>query len=871
MKKQKLLLHIILIFIFSIIILNNNCFASSFDYINSSQKAGANATVVFESGDVTGDNNINIRDIIITRKYIANPNKWNLTETEKKKADVDGNTIVNIRDIIKIRKYIAAKSSSTIATKHPDWLNLYKITTSSITVTTNPSKTTYKKGESLNLSGGIVTVRYSDNTSSTISLDSSQVTVTGYNSSNLGEQTLTVKYLGETTTFKVTVTSNEKFDISSNTLNNGSVILAGDIFKMYIDINITNYNVDTNQIRILNPDEISLSGAIVKSSSTVEKGGATTSNFNVTISGNRIIISAKTSAKINEIGYLVVELKEGFLTASGYSSTPTHYTYYVASLNASTKLSNSKVSLTTTVGVHNSFYIKNYYYGDVDKKYNQNISTTGKTASTTNEYTYTDLSNASHKITVEIEFYIDKNNKTYTKSGMISKTFSVSSNSNDVEIHYIDLGNGSTQDAIFLKIPDGNSYKTMLIDAGRLETVDTLDKYLRKDNNLVSVTKTENGNLNCVHIDYLLLTHFDGDHYGGLISTEKNGTFVSSLTGITYNADNGYNQNRTTNKLNNQQMFYDFSNVILPCNYKDVVENIIATYKNKDEDKDKENKLRALCNYAEDKKSEKTLVKVTAGNVLQIDNVTFNIFNPYPTENVPLEWLGDYYKGNQYFRNQEWVCKKEGSEREENNIVIYNDSKNAKGVTRLAQTCTNNSSVVTKLIVGSGKTLLAGDLTFYGEEILLGKIPEELKKNGNNGLAINEIKEKTPYTNYINLVKDLSSKENITEGQLDQKYHLSRFTAKDLSANILKKGHHYYWNSTSTEFLENVQPSKVIVTNVKSTKYPSDFKNCVLYDSLIYRLEDYFDIPNSNSWYNCIYGTNTNKIISYSNGTLKNP
>lgn len=868
MKKQKLLLHIILIFIFSIIILNNTCFASSFDYINSSQKAGANATVVFESGDVTGDNNINIRDIIKTRKYIANPNKWNLTETEKKKADVDGNTIVNIRDIITIRKYIVAKSNSTIAAKHPKWLELYKITTSSIAVTTSPTKTTYKKGESLNLSGGIITVKYSDNSTSQVPLNSSQVTVTGYNSANLGEQTLTVKYLGETTTFKVTVTSNEKFDISSNTLNNGSVILAGDIFEMYIDINITNYNVNTNQIRILNPDEISLSGAIVKSSSTVEKGGATTSDFNVTISGNRIKISAKTSNNINKIGYLVVELKKGFLTASGYTSTPTHYTYYVASLNASTKLSNSKVSLTTTVGVHNSFYIKNYYYGDVDKTYTQNISTTGKTASTTNEYSYTNLSNASHKITVEIEFYIDEdNNTTYTKSGMISKTFSVSSNNNDVEIHYIDLGNGTTQDAIFLKIPDKNSYKTMLIDAGRLKTVDALDKYLRKDNNLVSVTKTQSGNLNCVHIDYLLLTHFDGDHYGGLIGTENDdGTLAaSSLTGITYDANKGYREHRTTNKLNNQQMFYYFSNVILQCNYKDIVKDIIAT----DEDEIRKNKLQALCSYAEYKKGEGKLIRATAGNVLQIDNVTFNIFNPYPTENVPLEWLGDYYKGTQYFRNQEWVCKEKESERVENNKFIYNDNNNAKGVKRLAQTCTNNSSVVTKLIVGSGKTLLAGDLTFYGEEILLGKIPEEL--NRNNGLAINEIKEKKPYTNYINLVKDLSSKENITEGQLDQKYHLSRFTAKDLSANILKKGHHYYWNSTSTEFLNNVKPSKVIVTNVKSTKYPSDFKNCVKYDSLIYRLTNYFNISSSNSWSNYIYGTNTNKIISYSNGTLKNP
>ena len=846
--KKNLLLFNILLFIFSIIILNSNCFASSFDYINSSQKAGANATVVFESGDVTGDNNINIRDIIITRKYIANPNKWNLTETEKKKADVDGNTIVNIRDIIKIRKYIAAKSSSTIATKHPDWLNLYKITTSSITVTTNPSKTTYKKGESLNLSGGIVTVRYSDNTSSTISLDSSQVTVTGYNSSNLGEQTLTVKYLGETTTFKVTVYTDAKYEISNNNFNNGDVILAGTKFEMYVDINIDNYQINTSKIAIKNPDEISLSGAVVSSSNPSEKGGATISDFNVTTSGKRVTISVQTYDEINKLGYIIIDLQEGFITSNSYTSESIRCTYYVASLNASTKLSNSKVSLTTTIGVHNSFYIKNYYYGNIDTTYTKNISSTGVSSSTTNEFTYTNLSNSSHKVTVEIIFYIDKNNQTYEKRGMISKTFNVSSNNNDVEIHYIDLGNGTTQDAIFLKIPYGNSYKTMLIDSGRLETVDALDKYLRKDNNLVSATKTQSGNFDYVHIDYLLITHFDGDHYGGLISTQKNGTFVSSLTGITYDESNGYKENRATNKLNNQQMFYYFSNVILQCNYKDMITT---------------NELKTICSYAE----KRNLIKATAGNVLQIGNVSFNIFNPYPTENVPLEWLGDYYKGTQYFRDSDWICSEEGSSRKENNQTIFN--ANGKGLTRIAQTQNNNASIVTKLIVGNGKTLLTGDLTFYGEEILLGKIPEEL--NGNNGLEINENNPPKTATNYINLVEDLLTKDNLSVAQLETTYHLSRFTAKDLSANILKKGHHYYWNSTSKEFLNNVNPSKIIVTNVKSTDYSTDFKNCVKYDSLIYRLKNYFNISSSNSWSNYIYGTNTNKIISYSNGTLKNP
>ena len=78
----------------------------------------------YEMGDVTEDGRINIRDIITIRKYIASPTKWSLTDAQKTRADVDRNSIINIRDIIRIRKYIAASSNSSVANKHPDWLNL---------------------------------------------------------------------------------------------------------------------------------------------------------------------------------------------------------------------------------------------------------------------------------------------------------------------------------------------------------------------------------------------------------------------------------------------------------------------------------------------------------------------------------------------------------------------------------------------------------------------------------------------------------------------------------------------------------------------------------------------------------------------------
>ena len=77
---------------------------------------------------------------------------------------------------------------------------------SSITVSTKPTKTSYKAGETLNLAGGKITAKYSDGTSTTINLTDSNVKVTGYDNTKVGTQTLTVQYGDLKTTFQVTVT-----------------------------------------------------------------------------------------------------------------------------------------------------------------------------------------------------------------------------------------------------------------------------------------------------------------------------------------------------------------------------------------------------------------------------------------------------------------------------------------------------------------------------------------------------------------------------------------------------------------------------------------------------------------------------------------
>lgn len=64
----------------------------------------------------------------------------------------------------------------------------------------------FVQGQDLNLSGGVLTVQRQNGTEE-IALDSSDVTVSGYNKDTLGAQTLTITYGGQTTQITVTVVS----------------------------------------------------------------------------------------------------------------------------------------------------------------------------------------------------------------------------------------------------------------------------------------------------------------------------------------------------------------------------------------------------------------------------------------------------------------------------------------------------------------------------------------------------------------------------------------------------------------------------------------------------------------------------------------
>ena len=96
----------------------------------------------------------------------------------------------------------ATYSANSDVTLYAVWEQNAAITVTGISVERLPSKTSYITGESLDTSGLTIKVRYSNNTTETVTTG---FTVSGFSSATAGTKTVTVSYSGKTTTFSVTV------------------------------------------------------------------------------------------------------------------------------------------------------------------------------------------------------------------------------------------------------------------------------------------------------------------------------------------------------------------------------------------------------------------------------------------------------------------------------------------------------------------------------------------------------------------------------------------------------------------------------------------------------------------------------------------
>lgn len=112
----------------------------------------------------------------------------------------------------------------------------------SIAVTTKPNKVVYVQGESLSTSGMVVSAIYNNNTSKAVT----GYTVSGYDATTIGQQTITISYNGKTTTFTVTVKSPVPSAVTSsvyaiNGSNISKISLGTTVTKLMEGINEKQY------------------------------------------------------------------------------------------------------------------------------------------------------------------------------------------------------------------------------------------------------------------------------------------------------------------------------------------------------------------------------------------------------------------------------------------------------------------------------------------------------------------------------------------------------------------------------------------------------------------------------------------------------
>ena len=100
----------------------------------------------------------------------------------------------------------------------------------SIVIKTSPTKVNYLVGQTLDLAGGTIESIWNDGTTEIKNMTDEGVTVTGYDSSQEGTQTITITYGGQTATFEITVAKKaDTFDLGD--INADKAINASDALQ----------------------------------------------------------------------------------------------------------------------------------------------------------------------------------------------------------------------------------------------------------------------------------------------------------------------------------------------------------------------------------------------------------------------------------------------------------------------------------------------------------------------------------------------------------------------------------------------------------------------------------------------------------------
>ena len=224
---------------------SNNCTVSGFDNTKvGEQEISINYrgyTLKYKIRVISGDqkivDRIRISSLPTKRRYIINKEELDLSggkieivynDSSVEEIEMSDNRIV-------VTGYDkSVKGNQTITVNYQNKLASFNVTVveegdvdiavSSISMKELPTKTNYKLGENLSLSGGSIKVTYSDGTSEDVPLTDKEVEVSGFDNTKTGTQTLKVSYKGKECTFDVSV--------SEGSSNPGKTVLSIRVSKL---------------------------------------------------------------------------------------------------------------------------------------------------------------------------------------------------------------------------------------------------------------------------------------------------------------------------------------------------------------------------------------------------------------------------------------------------------------------------------------------------------------------------------------------------------------------------------------------------------------------------------------------------------------
>jgi hypothetical protein len=196
----------------------------------------------------------------------------------------------------------------------------------SIALTTKPTKLEYIEGQVLDLTGGVLTLTYNDNSTETITLPSSDVTVSGFDATQVKVQTITLTYEGKTATFDVEVIAKVISSIAVTTKPTKLEYIEGQSLDVIGGVLTATYNDNSTETVNLKSENVKVSGFDAtqtgKQTITVEYGGKT-ATFEVIVNAEQLVEIEVTTlpTKVEYIEGQELEISGGVLTLTFDNNT----------------------------------------------------------------------------------------------------------------------------------------------------------------------------------------------------------------------------------------------------------------------------------------------------------------------------------------------------------------------------------------------------------------------------------------------------------------------------------------------------------------------------------------------------------------------